>query len=278
MSLKVRVFRVVQMLLGLFRISAVGGSRPKNVLHAIGYLTPRSSPVKLIRMGSPDDGGYLVPNDLEGIGACFSPGVAETAEFEMALSRLGIRSFMVDYSVDKAPIENKFFDFEKRFLGTITDGVVFTRLDDWIDEKYHDHQDLILQMDIEGAEYPVLADVSEQTLERFRIMIIEFHNLDSWLTNPDALRLFTSIVEKLTNVFVPVHVHPNNCCGALSYMGIQIPRILEVTFLRRDRFSDNAPRFEPLIPNPLDTDNDSSKPSIMLSNDWKTKVKTPGVD
>ena len=30
---------------------------------------------ELVRLGGNNDGGYLLPNDLEGITACFSPGV-----------------------------------------------------------------------------------------------------------------------------------------------------------------------------------------------------------
>lgn len=36
----------------------------------------------LIRLGPNGDGGYLVPDDLTGIEACFSPGVCATSEFE----------------------------------------------------------------------------------------------------------------------------------------------------------------------------------------------------
>ena len=33
-------------------------------------------------------------------------------------------------------------------------------------------------MDIEGSEYPVILDTPSDTLNKFRIMIIEFHDLD----------------------------------------------------------------------------------------------------
>ena len=32
----------------------------------------------LIRIGSEFDGGYLVPDDLDGVSACFSPGVNDS--------------------------------------------------------------------------------------------------------------------------------------------------------------------------------------------------------
>ena len=66
----------------------------------------------LIRLGADGDGGYLVPNDLDGIEACFSPGVADTATFEDELVQRGIKSYLADFSVEQAPIANKMISFE----------------------------------------------------------------------------------------------------------------------------------------------------------------------
>jgi hypothetical protein len=40
----------------------------------------------LIRIGSPGDGGYLMPNILNEVSYCFSPGVDNIADFEKELS------------------------------------------------------------------------------------------------------------------------------------------------------------------------------------------------
>ena len=45
-------------------------------------LRPVSTDKPLIRIGSQADGGYLIPDDLEGIDYCFSPGVAEASDLE----------------------------------------------------------------------------------------------------------------------------------------------------------------------------------------------------
>ena len=50
----------------------------------IKALRPVKTKFDLIRIGGANDGGYLIPDDLEGIAACFSPGVADTASFEVA--------------------------------------------------------------------------------------------------------------------------------------------------------------------------------------------------
>ena len=130
MALKGEIFRFVQKMLSLARVSVSVGARPEDVRRVIQLLRPQPSPKKLIRVGSGRDGGYLVPDDLEDLVACFSPGVAETADFEQSLVERGIRCFLADYSVDRAPIRHDLVSFEKVFLGTVTDKSMFIRLED----------------------------------------------------------------------------------------------------------------------------------------------------
>lgn len=47
-------------------------------------LRATSSQADLIRVGGPVDGGYWIPDDLEGIQAVFSPGVGNLSEFELS--------------------------------------------------------------------------------------------------------------------------------------------------------------------------------------------------
>ena len=55
---------------------------PKSdVLNLIQKLHPKKTIKPLIRMGPNGDGGYLIPDDLEGIEACFSPGVDQVSGF-----------------------------------------------------------------------------------------------------------------------------------------------------------------------------------------------------
>lgn len=78
---------------------------------------PISTNHDLIRIGGKSDGGYLVPDDLENIEICFSPGVSKISDFKSDLASRGIKCFMADYSVDAPPVQNELFHFEKKFLG-----------------------------------------------------------------------------------------------------------------------------------------------------------------
>ena len=235
----------------------------------IRLLRPISTGKELIRVGGNGNGGYLVPDDFDGIGYCFSPGVSAVATFEEQLaSQYGIKSFMADASVEAPPLKNNLFSFEKKFLGSRNAGD-FMRLESWIaaHEKEIGNTDLILQMDIEGSEYDVLIDTSIETLKRFRIMAIEFHSMDM-IFNRSALRLLRPLVEKIANEFVVVHIHPNNYKPPRTHRGIQVPKVMEITFLRKDRIIQPTPHTPLAFPHPLDQRNVPSKPETGLPDIW----------
>jgi hypothetical protein len=52
------------------------------IKRVISLLWPITTQHELIRLGGNGDGGYLVPDDLDGLDYCFSPGVSITANFE----------------------------------------------------------------------------------------------------------------------------------------------------------------------------------------------------
>jgi FkbM family methyltransferase len=89
------------------------------------------------------------------------------------LTTHGIECFLADYSVDKPAIDNSLFNFTKKYLGNKNDYQTI-RLESWIKDNKSDDE-MLLQMDIEGAEYQVILDTPSETLRRFRILVIEFH-------------------------------------------------------------------------------------------------------
>lgn len=254
-NLKATLLRYPRWLLSLIGLSFGLGVHKSQILSVVGKLKPVSIGHELIRIGGSGDGGYLIPDDLVGVEACFSPGVALNASFEEQLAGRGIKSFMADYSVDSPPIYNPLFDFQKKFLGVDSSEPNIIRLDEWVAHKSPSGGDLILQMDIEGAEWPILADAQLKTLRGFRIVVLEIHDLDVMLTSTAGLRIAESVFQKLHSVFVTAHIHANNCTKAVRYRGVLIPPILEITLLRRDRLSDVPQGLPVQIPHPLDEKN-----------------------
>ena len=223
----------------------------------------------LIRIGGNADGGYLVPDIFDSVNYCFSPGVADTADFEAELSQCyGIKSFMADASVSSAPFADDNFHFIKKFLGHRTHDDFIT-LSDWMESVLGGESDhgMILQMDIEGGEYDVLTFESAETLSRFSAMVIEFHGLER-LFEPYFLQTFSTIFEKLYQNFSICHVHPNNCCVVTTLNGIDIPNVMEVTFLRHDLVDQFKSASALSLPHPLDRKNVAHKPDIGMPKIW----------
>ena len=131
-----------------------------------------------------------------------------------------------------------------------------------------DSQSLMLQMDIEGAEYQVLAACPTSTLERFRIMVIEFHGLGANLLLPGRRSLAEQTLRKLSSIFDVVHVHPNNCCPGDDLNGLSVPRAVEVTLLNKNR-RRKAPR-RVSLPHELDRQCVPYRPPYELEADWPT--------
>ena len=236
----------------------------QNILDLLSLLKPINTNYELIRIGGDGDGGYLIPNDLVGIDSCFSPGVSSVADFENELKKNGIKCFLADYSVDAPPIKNNLFDFEKKYIGSINNET-FIKLENWINLKSPNKSNFILQMDIEGYEYPVILNTSESTFSKFRIIVIEFHRTDMIFTKK-GYEIISQVFSKLLKNFDIVHIHPNNCCGAVRHKDIVIPRVMEFTFLRKDRITHRSPAKS--FPNPLDRKNVASYPDIHLPSCW----------
>jgi hypothetical protein len=230
----------------------------------LSLLTPLDSGIELIRIGGNSDGGYIIPNDLSDIAACYSPGVSDSAHFEEdLLERFSIPSHLADFSVDGPPHNFTPKTFLKKFLGSRSDSQFIT-LPDWMNstEAENLNLDFILQMDIEGAEYETILSTPMDKLERFRIIVLEIHGFDNW-ADPKYFSIISSFFEKLLQKFTIVHAHANNCCGISKISGIEFPRVFEISLIRNDRFK-SASGFAK-FPNKLDVPNLEHKSEIQIS-------------
>ena len=230
-------------------------------------LRPVKTDFQLIRIGGANDGGYLIPNDLDGIAACFSPGVADTASFEIDLCKRGIGSHLADASVDGAPKGFTPLSFTKKYLDGYNDETNMT-LKTWMNEKGLSNMNganFILQMDIEGGEYATIIATPKEVLQQFRIICVEIHDIDAWF-NPIAWNTVATFFAKLTEDFHVVHNHPNNNCGTVDANGFILPRVFELTLLRKDR--SKALGLVEDLPHPLDAPNVTDKPALELPKEW----------
>jgi len=236
----------------------------RRVEEFLELFTPEVIDQPLIRLGSKHDGGYLIPDDLDGIGYAISPGVGPVVDFDADLAARGIDVIMLDASVKGPPIRSDRFHFKPVFLDSFVSEST-TTIDAEVAALPPD-VDLLLEMDIEGAEWKVIHSMSEAAQRRFRIMAIEFHPLTE-AAHRWRLPDFESGIRKLLTTHRIVHVHLNNASSAVRLGGHRVADAIEVTFHRRDR-SAAHPGERVSLPHPLDTVNLPILPDIRPPRIW----------
>lgn len=248
------------------RYSISLGPTNQEMLSFFEKFTPFDNGHVLIRIGSENDGGYLVPDDLAGISSCYSPGVGNSWDFEKQLAKgYSIFSYMLDHTVPEPSGLTSMQKFVSMKLGPFSDSKQFS-LKDWMeqDQEFGIENDLMLQMDIEGHEWLCLLATPTSILKQFRVIVIEFHTLPS-ASNPWILnQVYNPVLNRLLDQFDVVHVHPNNYGGGtFRYLGMEFPDAVEVTFHRKDR-AKNSLKLKSL-PHPLDRVTVPSQPPVDLS-------------
>ena len=207
----------------------------------------------------------MLPDDLIGIEACFSPGVSFESGFEKDCAEIGMKVFLADKSVNGPATKHRLFHFTKKFIGAASNDDCVT-LDHWVDASIPGtNSDLLLQIDIEGDEYLVFESASESLMRRFRIIVAEFHKLDQ-LWDKSFFHCASRVFDKILRTHSCVHIHPNNCSGFTQIKGFNIPQVMEFTFIRNDRIDNYS--YQKTFPNPLDCNNSNLEATLVLPGCW----------
>jgi hypothetical protein len=173
-----------------------------------------------VRIGGPNDGGYVLVDDLDGISHVFSIGVGSDVSFDWDMAERGANVHLFDGTIYCPPQNHANFHFipsnwDEDSIRVSSFGV-------------HGN-DTILKFDTEGAEWDCLPKIDPDDLLPFRQIVCELHDVDKKY-NPEALA-------RLTVHHELVHVHGCNFAGVFRYLGRPWPQVIECTFLRKDRDS-----------------------------------------
>ncbi len=182
------------------------------------------------RVGSELDGGYVM-GKVSNQKYAISIGVGRDVSWDEAIAKQGITVHMFDHTVKKPPTSFKNSQFYK--IGIRSSKINKSRKLLLLEEILHkiglaDNKNLILKIDIEGAEWDILAEIDALSLTKFDFIIIEFHDLD--LSNLKQ----REILAKLKINHGIIHVNPNNYSKILSFEGYLIPSVLEITYVKKE--------------------------------------------
>jgi hypothetical protein len=215
------------------------------------------------RVGGPNDGGYVMLDDLDGIGVCYSLGVGPDVSWDLEMAERGALVFQYDHTVEVPPVTHP--NFRQFKIGITHDDALspdMKRLDTLLRDNGHsDREDMVLKVDIEGYEWDSLEVLDSTVFAGFRQIVTEFHGMRLLEINSfrdRAHRLFSTI----RRTHEVIHVHGNNFAGMCIVKGIPIADCLELTFVNR-RFHSFSPSLE-RFPGNLDSPNDPNRVDLVL--------------
>jgi hypothetical protein len=217
-----------------------------------------------LRVGGPHDGGYVMLDDWAGLVGALSIGIGTDDAWDRDVLGRGVSVAQFDHTINAPP--------------GVAPGLAWTAVGIGPEDLnnlrclrslvalsgFPAAGDLLLKLDAEAGEWAAMAaGEAAAPLVRFRQIVIELHWFEqvgdnAWFAT--ALRA----LDHLSRTHGVVHVHANNGGGMALLGGICFPRVLEVTFARRDSYDlaeDEGP-----FPTPLDTACNPVRPDLYLGS------------
>jgi hypothetical protein len=182
------------------------------------------------RIGSAQDGGFVMLKYLRNSHTLFSLGHSQNPEFDAWFADQGCKVILYgDQPPHDKPHHNLTYRAEQ--LGTGGYQTCFSQL--LSDNNLQHAQDLILKCDMRGQEWSCLSRVTSAWYAHFEQMVIEFHDLHN-LRDPGFRDWVYQIWEQITRTHVAIHVHARNTSHVNWISGVRVPEVIQVTFVRRD--------------------------------------------
>lgn len=219
----------------------------KRIQKALQTKTPIG--VDIIRLGNLHDGGYIIVDDISSNDYLISMGILDDVSFEQSLSSKVSHIDMYDYSIDDLPDAVNNSSFFKEKIGPDSHHIL---------DKIPAGLDAILKIDIEGSEWDFFDSLSEDQIKKFRQIAVEIH----WMIDDGEIYVEEcpiEIIEKINQTHQLIVVHPNNNADCVVIDDIVVPKVIELTFLRK---KDYIFKNEEHKPTNLFHDNNILKPSI----------------
>ena len=241
---------------------------------AIDQLLKPKKKYKLIRLGGPHDGGYLIgENSLNNAETLISFGIEDNWKFEKEFKIINNKSeincyddkSILKYLIKKLVTEIIFLPYYFRlnfikYLKNIFDFIKVKKTINFFQKKifYGDLEEILnntksnnifLKIDIEGSEYRILEEIIKNQ-SKIIGLVIEFHDFDY---HEDHIYAFC----KRLNLCL-IHIHPNNF-SSVDNKGD--PLVIELTFEKTPMVMDD----NLLLPHELDTRNNPLEEDIKLN-------------
>ena len=233
----------------------------------LDLLTPWHVPgLTLERWGSAADGGYVVPADLLRKGEILiTGGVGGNLDFEAEVEEKipGIKILLFDHTVDSLPTRSpRSAIWYRSELGP---GAQQTTLVQTLQlAEVNANHDVVLKLDIESAEWDLIAATPDESWDHVSLLILEIHHLES----REAWKKYQTVLEQLDAHFLLIHAHGNNCSPTVHFkrQGVYVPTTMELTYINRRHIPKGVTpkRWNKPAPTSLDHANDPHHADLPL--------------
>jgi hypothetical protein len=186
------------------------------------------SDLNKVWVGDQDQGGYVMLEDFAGIVGCYSFGIGGDVAWDLYLANLGLPVYQYDHTVSTSPCHHDNFHFFKQGLGVEDKDDLKSLATTLRSNRHESTSNLLLKIDIEGDEWPVLDSLNSNILSQFRQIVCEFHDLHRATFSEFAFRdRVNRVFSLLERTHYPVH-HRNTKVG--------IPEAAEITWALRSAY------------------------------------------
>lgn len=223
------------------RLMPAIGSHPAAIAEQFrGFLRslrPHDAPgVVKRRFGAARDGGYVMLDDFGPARNALSLGIGDDVSWDLDMAARGFRVHQYDPTVAGSPQASPHFVFHpNRVTGRVAQAGDVTLAGILEQPALADDRDVIAKIDIEDAEWEVLAATDPAVLQRLRQITVELGEIRRFV-EPGWRALMLEAVRSLTATHACVHVHGNNWGPFTVVGGIAFPNHVEATFVRRSDY------------------------------------------
>ncbi|MFC1694667.1 FkbM family methyltransferase [Pseudomonadota bacterium] len=219
-----------------------------------------------IRMGKNFDGGYIMLDCFhrQNVDAAYSFGISNDVSWDEAVADRGIEVFMFDHTIAQLPKLHPNFHYFKTGLTGHQKEPNLKTLSKLLTENGHEKcRNLILKMDIEGAEWDVFDETPSVVIQQFSQIVVELHGLVPEREANDS-SLILKVLKKINETHQSVHVHANTGGSSLWTGDLVLPNLIEVTFIRRRDFEGKLVKNKRRFPTEIDQPTLAGSPDLDL--------------
>lgn len=234
------------------------------ILETISLFKPYDIDIPKKRFGPKTDGGYVLADTIQSDQAIVSYGISTEYQFDREMAEKGHKVYMFDHTIDSIDRTNEnMMWFKEGVSGKTTPEENLFTIEDHLNRYEILGNQLILKIDVEGAELEAFFAMPDEVLSRFDQIVMELHHL--WkLAEPDFCELTFKVFSKINKLFTLFHVHANNWDGhngILVVDGFPISNFLELSYIKTSKV--NRSESNTLYPTEYDYPSTNQKEKLL---------------